>query len=82
MVLGSFVVLLCALCLVLMKHFGSVDAALAGLAIAYSFNIVVNMNMVVRTSADVEAKMSCVERVLIFKYVCVSCASTTSAAAP
>eukprot|EP00656_Telonema_subtile_P022979 TRINITY_DN2426_c0_g1_i4.p1 TRINITY_DN2426_c0_g1~~TRINITY_DN2426_c0_g1_i4.p1 ORF type:complete len:941 (-),score=342.43 TRINITY_DN2426_c0_g1_i4:107-2929(-) len=64
MMVGACVVLLCALCLVLLKRMGTVNAGLAGLALAYSFNIVVNLNMVVRNSADVEAKMSSVERVL------------------
>ena len=50
--------------LVLLKYFSAVSAGLGGLALAYSLNVVINLNMVVRNAADVEAKMSSVERVV------------------
>jgi len=64
MFIGALVVFFCATGLALLKEFSEVNPGMGGLALAYSLNVVINMNMVVRNAADVEAKMSSVERVL------------------
>jgi hypothetical protein len=40
------------------------DPGLAGLALAYSLNVIVNLNMAVQMSTQVESKMTSVERIL------------------
>ena len=55
MFIGALVVFFCALGLAALKHWGHVSAGMGGLALAYSLNVVINMNMVVRNAADVEA---------------------------
>jgi len=65
MFIGALVVFFCGFSLVLLKEFAeSASAGLGGLALAYSLNVVINLNMVIRNAADVETKMTSVERVL------------------
>mmetsp|Transcript_315 Transcript_315/g.262 ORF Transcript_315/g.262 Transcript_315/m.262 type:complete len:1379 (-) Transcript_315:315-4451(-) len=60
--LGAMIVFLTAICIVAT----SADPGLAGLAIAYSLNIVINLNMSVQQATQVEAYMNAVERIIEF----------------
>ncbi|GBG27316.1 ABC transporter ATP-binding protein/permease VMR1 [Hondaea fermentalgiana] len=57
--LGALIVFVAAIAMVATD----VDPGLAGLALSYSLNIVVSLQMSVMTSSQVEAKMNAVERV-------------------
>ena len=59
-VLGALVVLSTGICVVAT----SVEPGLAGLALAYSLNIVINLNMTVQQATLVESQMNAVERIV------------------
>ncbi|CAK8990779.1 Multidrug resistance-associated protein 5 (ATP-binding cassette sub-family C member 5) (Multi-specific organic anion transporter C) (MOAT-C) (SMRP) (pABC11) [Durusdinium trenchii] len=58
--LGALIVFVTALCVVATDA----EPGLAGLAIAYGLNIVINLNMSVQMATQVEAKLNAVERVI------------------
>lgn len=59
MLIGALVVTMCACSITIYSNKGY-----EGLALSYSLNIVVNLNMSVRNAAEVEAMMVAVERLL------------------
>ncbi|XP_071484824.1 ATP-binding cassette sub-family C member 9-like [Diadema antillarum] len=67
--LGAVIVLIASLSALLGAVYGSVDSSLVGLAITYSLEISIFMNMVVRGCADLELQMNAIERIRYYTEV-------------
>ncbi|XP_041460450.1 ATP-binding cassette sub-family C member 9-like isoform X1 [Lytechinus variegatus] len=67
--LGAVVVLIASLSALLGALYLDVDASLVGLAITYSLEISIYMNMVVRGCADLELQMNAMERIRYYTEV-------------